>query len=1334
MAGVMAGGSILSTYLQGLHDKLTSGDFVELFLKRQKLVPLARNLVEAIISVTMVLDDADEKQFKNPAVRQWLDEIGEVTYDLGDLVEEVEIELLQSKIMEGKSQTDMSASKVRHDKGIKQWIITVADKMGYLAKHKDALGLKRASLTVTEPYKLSSVAADFNFENESAVYGRDEDKEALVKSLLSDGLSADDHVDVIAMVGISGVGKTTLAQLVYNDDRVKKQFDIKAWVSVSGHLDASKVTKAILTVLSSQPIDTEDLLSLQVRLKENLKMKKFLLVLDDVWSNKNWKMLQSALTTGARGSKIFVTTHDSYVAAVVRSLPASNHLEPLTYEDSLKLFEDHAFPKKETALDPKLASIGKEIVKLCQGQPLAVKLLGACMRFKPTLEEWDAVLKSNIFDTADDKSGISSFLQVSYHSLPAHLKRCFAYCSLFPRSFKFKEEDLIRLWMAEGLLPQPKHGRMEDVGHELFLELSLRCFFQPTADKSCYVMHDLLYKLAAFVSQGIYTPFTNDEPFKVTRKTRHLSYYGGNLDAEKCKAICETELLRTLILDKSEEESDKCNISDYVLKNLLEELPLLQVLSLSNCHITEVPNSIGRLKHLRYLDLSHNPITGLPESVGGLINLQLLKLSGCPALTKMPSNLGSLINLKHLDISGTSLKEMPADISKLTDLRTLSNFIVGKYSGSKIKELGALSNLQGALHISQLQNVVTAREASEANLKQKKQIHALELKWSSSTQLDSKNHRDVLEQLQPHKNLKDLGIRSYNDIGFPDWLGDSSFSNMVQLRLSNCNNCRHLPPLGQLPSLKALVIEEMKAVEKVGAEFYGTVTSSDKLFPALGRLVFQGMLKWQEWISPEGEAFPCLQEIRIHRCPKLNKLPNCIESSKVIEVSECPGLPQLSGMPHLQSLQTFRPPRHPVIEELKLGDSNMVQLRIDDDIASQYSEQKTEATTITHSYFRSSSKVSTEDPMVRFQADVQNETSYPEESFQVFYGSGSLKVTEISQLMELPPGLQRLKIADCDALKSMPEELSFSNPYLQQLYITDCCFLESFHGGYPPTTLKTLYIRNCRKLELLSPEEPMRHYPFLRHLCIKSSCDSLKSVALESFPKLRNLVIWDCANFSTISILNEHISMDALEIGDCPKLHSFPTGGLLTPNLTSLVIHNCRNLKTLPEQLYKLTSLESLFINECPELESFPKGGFPDSLTSLCLISCQKLTPCKSWGLHRLENLTRFELEFGCRNLVSFPAQQLLPRSLKTLHIRRLPDLKFLDYSGLQNLMVLKTLEINSCNKLQCLPEEGLPSSLTYLYINDCPSLKPKLQKRRGKDWYKIAHIPCIQIDQVIIS
>ncbi|KAK1553339.1 hypothetical protein Q3G72_033122 [Acer saccharum] len=283
------------------------------------------------------------------------------------------------------------------------------------------------------------------------------------------------------------------------------------------------------------------------------------------------------------------------------------------------------------------------------------------------------------------------------------------------------------------------------------------------------------------------------------------------------------------------------------------------------------------------------------------------------------------------------------------------------------------------------------------------------------------------------------------------------------------------------------------------------------------------------------------------------------------------------------------------------------------------------------------------------------------------------EVSEYIGLTDLPPLLYTLTIEGCVDLVSLPEKLTCEHRYLRNLIIINCCYLESFHGGHPPTALEILCIQNCRKLEFISPARTKFKNSLLQYLCIQSSCDSLMFLPLDSFPKLEILTIWDCANLSFILTAKDHMSLQKLQIRDCPKLISFPKGGLRTPNLVSILLSNCKNLKVLPDQLYKLTSLLKLDIRECPELESIPEGGLPCNLYSLRIISCEKLTPRTEWGMRKLKDLVYFEIEGGCRDLESFPDQNLLPSSINQLRISRLQDLQFLDYRGLEQL---KSLEI----------------------------------------------------------
>lgn len=182
------------------------------------------------------------------------------------------------------------------------------------------------------------------------------------------------------------------------------------------------------------------------------------------------------------------------------------------------------------------------------------------------------------------------------------------------------------------------------------------------------------------------------------------------------KAIDKSNFLRTFL----PLGHGSCHLSSDELHNLLSKLQFLRVLSLSRYHITVLPVSIGNLKHLRYIDLSHTSINRLPESVCDLCNLQTSILSNCHSLTELPQNMRKLINLRHLNICGTDINEMPKGMSRLESLQTLSDFVVGKESGSALKELGALSYLRRTLRISQLQNIVSAEDAAKARLKKKK--------------------------------------------------------------------------------------------------------------------------------------------------------------------------------------------------------------------------------------------------------------------------------------------------------------------------------------------------------------------------------------------------------------------------------------------------------------------------------------------------------------------------------------------------------------------------------------------------------------------------------------
>ncbi|XP_034922129.1 putative disease resistance RPP13-like protein 1 [Populus alba] len=463
----------------------------------------------------------------------------------------------------------------------------------------------------------------------------------------------------------------------------------------------------------------------------------------------------------------------------MRTVP-THHLKEL--EDSCWSVL-HAFRGENPNDYEELLEIGREIVRKCKGLPLAAKTLGGLIRTKRDVEEWEKILESNLWDLPKDN--ILPALKLSYHCLPSHLKQCFAYCSIFPKDYPFRKDELVLLWMAEGFLVCSVDDEMEKAVAEWF--------------------DDLLSRDAA-------------------------------------KMLC----------------------------------------------------SASKLKHLRYLDLSRSDLVTLPQEVSALLNLQTLILKYCRQLAslpdlgnlkylrhlnlegtrieRLPESLERLINLRYLNIKDTPLKEMPQHMGQLTKLQTLTFFLVGRQNETSIKELGKLQHRRGELHIGNLQNVVDARDAAEANLKDKKHLDKLRLTWDGDTH-DTQHITSTLEKLEPNRKVKDLEIDGYGGVRFPEWIGQSSFSNIVSLKLSGCTNCTSLPPLGQLASLKALSIEGFDKVVTVGSEFYGNCTAMKKPFESLKILSFRRMPEWREWISDEGsrEAFPLLEFLSITECPNLAK-------------------------------------------------------------------------------------------------------------------------------------------------------------------------------------------------------------------------------------------------------------------------------------------------------------------------------------------------------------------------------------------------------------------------------------------------------------------------------
>jgi len=381
-----------------------------------------------------------------------------------------------------------------------------------------------------------------SYVDDSHVIGREEDTDKVVDLLIQQKYH--DNVAVVSIVGMGGLGKTTIAQLIYNDPKVQNYFQLRIWVCVSDDFDVAKLAKAIVDAASGRQCDISNMELLQRNVRDLLCEKRYLLVLDDVWNQdaEKWDMLKVLLDCGNVGSRIMVTTRSNHVS-VVMGASTTYQLPCLSEDDSWTLFKQRAFTSEVQELEhPNLVAIGREINRRCGGLPLAVKTLGSLMRSKSREEEWLFVKNSDLCDTQVGQDGILPVLRLSYNQLPSYMKQCFAFCAVFPKDHEMDKEMLIQLWMANGFIPSEGRMEMDVKGSVIFDELVWRSFLQDVreVDRNSHTiigytsyniitckMHDLMHELAQSVLRNeCFTISGYQQPEEAPKGIRHFSAHG----------------------------------------------------------------------------------------------------------------------------------------------------------------------------------------------------------------------------------------------------------------------------------------------------------------------------------------------------------------------------------------------------------------------------------------------------------------------------------------------------------------------------------------------------------------------------------------------------------------------------------------------------------------------------------------------------------------------------------------------------------------------------------------------------------------------------------------
>ncbi|XP_009618211.3 disease resistance protein RPP13-like [Nicotiana tomentosiformis] len=633
--------------------------------------------------------DAEEKQVEDLRVQQWIFEISSIANDTVAILE------TYSSNVAGKGSTDHGfASRLKSCACIcrkETKLYNVGKEIQSLKKRIMDISRKRETYGIRNINIIAGEGPSNRSNNRSALirtlrrttsYADDQDQifvgfQEVIERFLAELLKEEPRQSVISIYGMGGIGKTTLARNLYNSPSLITSFPTRAWICVSQEFNTPDLLRNIIKSIQGCTKEILDLLEkmterdLESYLRDLLKERKYLLVVDDVWHKEAWESLKRAFPDSKKGCRVIITTRKEDVAESADNKGFAYKLRFLGQEESWDLF-----CKKLRRVDkfdnigwsPAMERIASEMVERCGGLPLAIVVLSGLLSHKKGLVEWKKV-KAHLWRHMQNNSiEISHILSLSYNDLSTELKQCFLYFGIFPEDSVINTEKLMCLWMAEGFIPRVGE-RMEDVAEDFLNELVRRSLIQVAKtfwEKiiGCRI-HDLLRDLAVKKATevnlfDIYDPRKHSVPLSRHRHAIHAQ-------AQRYLSLDFSTLkLRTLLFfDVEIGSQDSKKFTSYC--NMFQHL---YVLDLERIRFTQpaLPDAIGNLVHLKFLGLLGANDFKLPPSIGKLKNLQTLQvLNPDRSSCILPPQMSNLINLRHL----IARYEGAVQLSKLTSLQTL---------------------------------------------------------------------------------------------------------------------------------------------------------------------------------------------------------------------------------------------------------------------------------------------------------------------------------------------------------------------------------------------------------------------------------------------------------------------------------------------------------------------------------------------------------------------------------------------------------------------------------------------------------------------------------------
>ncbi|CAL5347918.1 unnamed protein product [Camellia sinensis] len=563
----------------------------------------------------------------------------------------------------------------------------------------------------------------------------------------------DEVVAVISVVGMGGIGKTTLAKKIYESQEVVAHFNCKVWITVSQSYKPEELLKKMIKQLSGNNVlPDEGIESLIDKLRRYLSEKRYVIVFDDVWETDFWGSIRRVLPKNSDGSRVIITTHSEQVATFCKetSMDHVHELEALSEEKAWEPFCKKAFQLDfEGHCPPELEEVSHAIVRKCQGLALAIATIGGLLSTKNKgISKWKKFyggMNSELERNPDLKS-ISKILLFSYNDLPHHLKSCFLYFGIIPEDYSIKAGRLIRLWIAEGFVKEQNGKTLEEV-HDVVREIILSLSKE--------------FSLCQILER-------ENSSFNATTRRLSMHMHYRNMD-KVMKSISKSPVRSVFLFQWGE----------------LPKKPLLGTVA-------------ANFKLLKVLDLEDAPLDQLHEEVGNLFLLRYLSIRST-GVEIIPKSIGKLQNLQTLDLKDSHVSELPFEISRLCKLRHLLAYsydFKSEYMGDLIIGVKIQGGIGGLEELQSLW-IVETNHGLIKELEKLRQLRKLGIR-----KLERQHERALCAAIEKMKYLQHLSVMASKKL--LDWI--PKVQNLAELSLVHSSLTKNDPlkALQVLPSLARL--------------------------------------------------------------------------------------------------------------------------------------------------------------------------------------------------------------------------------------------------------------------------------------------------------------------------------------------------------------------------------------------------------------------------------------------------------------------------------------------------------------------------------------------------